>query len=181
MPTKKAHLKASWLSDGLDSISAAANSIAIPVKLCCRLLALGCQPLIRLLGPKADSSRPIVLLNHSLKRDADVLDPAVLYAQRDACFAVKPSLGGFRDQLCQCRFDLLDLIQLRRSLYSCLNHGVTISREHLDTIRDFWPPSIFRQRMQKTLRNSGIDHIGTNETKTTQIVSFLLLTACLCG
>src|SRR5687767_12079478 len=80
------------------------------------------------------------LFDHSLDRDANVLDVAVLYAERQSGFNKKPTPRGVCNQLRECLLNALDHIRLRRGLDSRLNHGVTIAdvTEHFYTT--FGPP-----------------------------------------
>src|SRR3954464_15564626 len=71
-----------------------------------------------------------------------MLDPPVLYAEREAGLPVKSALRTISDQFRERRFNLLDLVQLRRRLHSCLNHGVTIATVQINTICNFWPPLV---------------------------------------
>ena len=86
------------------------------------------------------------LLNHLLNCYANVLDVAVLHAEREARFAVKSALRRIGKQFRERGFYLLNLVGLRRGLHSCLNHGITIATVQINTIRDFWPLAILLVR-----------------------------------
>lgn len=79
----------------------------------------------------------IRLFDHSLQRNADVLDAAILHAHREPGFTIEPPLRQVRQQLCERLFNLFNFIPLRDHLYTCLNHGVTIAVSNSISTRIF--------------------------------------------
>lgn len=135
MGNKKAHWKTlvfQWAR--FDTRSAEADPSSIRYLLLCSRIRKNSD--LSVMRPNSCES-DYNLFNHSLNRDADVLDVAVLHAQRESCLSVKTALRRLGEQFRQGGFYLLNLVRLRRGLYSCLNHGVTIATSENSSTRIF--------------------------------------------
>jgi hypothetical protein len=85
------------------------------------------------------------LSNHSIHRDAQVLDVPVLHADRNARRAVKAARLGGREQLGKLRLSLGSLCR-RGSAWAFSDHAYIIATVKIDFINDFWPPALYTGR-----------------------------------
>ena len=129
-------------------------------------------------GSPGTDDGTMTLPDHSLCRQTNVLDVTILHAQVHRHVAVKSASRRLRDQLRQGHLNLLNFIHVRRRMYLCFDHGVTLAGPQKI------PTTIFGHLVFSPRRHSeqGVDEANRNHFARFQIVNFnLYLSFCDIG